>query len=73
MITMENVRQTLDAYFTQSQQDLSRTAANMNGFSVADWHKFHRYMRQYSSSAWAASQEVSLHHNLMRSVINEIK
>ena len=73
MITLERVRKNLDTQLLQTQQNVNNTAKNMDGLSIADWHMFNRHMRQYSSSIWAANQEVTLKHNLARLIINDIR
>ncbi|WP_324128834.1 hypothetical protein [Erwinia psidii] len=73
MVTMSTVRKELDSQLQISQSNFYQSAAHIKNPTLGDWHKFNHYMRQYSSSTWAANQEVTLNHNLARSIINDIR
>lgn len=71
MLKMESVRSQLDSKFKQASSDFQTSVKNMNGMSMGDWLTFHQQMKKYSSATWAANQEVTLNHNLARSIIND--
>ncbi|EJL95507.1 hypothetical protein AB7M22_002614 [Pseudomonas sp. ADAK2 TE3594] len=73
MFSLEAIRHRLDSNFERTQQQLDKSAVEMDGLSPDDWHAFNTAMRQTSTASWAANQEVVVKHNLAKAIINEIR
>ncbi|ADZ90340.1 type III secretion protein HrpF [Marinomonas mediterranea] len=73
MSSIEGLRNRLDSQFERTQDAIDKIATNVEGISLDDIAAFNSARRQNASASWALNQELTVKHNLAKSIINEIR
>ncbi|WP_205954539.1 serine kinase [Pantoea stewartii] len=73
MSSLSSIQRRLDSQFERAKNQLDKATMNASeGYSQADSFAFFEASMGLSSASWAATQELTVKHGLIKALINEI-